>query len=225
MLFRKPWIILYLLILAADITSILLSWSAGELVFKTLLMPVLVIGLLQNKKTTRQINWRVIMAGLLTAWAGDVMLLFASGAAKFFMLGLVCFLITHIAYILYFQRYKAAKENWFIEHPIITFLVVMYSITLYAVLQPYLGSMMAPVGVYTFVISIMMLRTLSVQPLLPISQSGKYFIAGSALFVVSDSILAVNKFHTAFTLAGPLIMLTYGLAQLLIVLGAIKNTD
>ena len=41
-------------------------------------------------------------------------------------------------------------------------------------------------------------------------------------FVISDSVLAVNKFYQAFETAGIVIMLTYGLAQFLIVEGAIR---
>jgi YhhN family len=40
--------------------------------------------------------------------------------------------------------------------------------------------------------------------------------------VLSDSILAINKFYRSFELAGIVIMLTYGLAQLFITEGAIS---
>ena len=45
---------------------------------------------------------------------------------------------------------------------------------------------------------------------------------GAILFVVSDSLLAFNKFFAAFNNAGLIIMLTYGLAQLFITEGAVK---
>ena len=47
-------------------------------------------------------------------------------------------------------------------------------------------------------------------------------MAGAFLFVVSDSLLAINKFYQSFEMAGIIIMLTYGLAQLFIVHGAVK---
>ena len=47
-------------------------------------------------------------------------------------------------------------------------------------------------------------------------------VAGALLFVLSDSILAINKFYMPFDLAGTFIMLTYGFAQYLIVQGAVK---
>jgi hypothetical protein len=42
------------------------------------------------------------------------------------------------------------------------------------------------------------------------------------LFVISDSALAINKFYQSFELAGIIIMLTYGLAQLFIIEGVMR---
>jgi uncharacterized membrane protein YhhN len=47
-------------------------------------------------------------------------------------------------------------------------------------------------------------------------------IGGAVLFISSDSILAINKFYEPFEFAGIAIMLTYGIAQLLITLGALR---
>jgi len=52
--------------------------------------------------------------------------------------------------------------------------------------------------------------------------AGNWMLAGALLFVISDSVLAINKFYQTFEMAGAIIMLTYGLAQLFIVQGAIK---
>jgi uncharacterized membrane protein YhhN len=45
---------------------------------------------------------------------------------------------------------------------------------------------------------------------------------GALFFMMSDSLLAINKFHTALPLANVSIMLTYALAQFLIVFGILK---
>src|SRR5436190_2022731 len=49
-----------------------------------------------------------------------------------------------------------------------------------------------------------------------------YFMLGlvSLLFVISDSILAINKFYRSFEMAGIIIILTYVLAQFFIIEGA-----
>lgn len=47
-------------------------------------------------------------------------------------------------------------------------------------------------------------------------------MAGALLFIISDSVLAINRFYNQFEPAGLIVMLTYGLAQLLITDGAIN---
>jgi uncharacterized membrane protein YhhN len=53
----------------------------------------------------------------------------------------------------------------------------------------------------------------------------KLSVGGAALFVVSDSLLAVNRFYRPFALAGVFIMLTYGVAQFLMTTGALRNLE
>ena len=53
-------------------------------------------------------------------------------------------------------------------------------------------------------------------------KAAAWLMTGAILFVSSDSLLAFNKFFSAFNYAGLIIMLTYGVAQLLITEGAVK---
>jgi len=53
-------------------------------------------------------------------------------------------------------------------------------------------------------------------------RAGIWMMVGAILFVVSDSLLALNKFYVAINYAGIIVMLTYGLAQLFIVYGAAR---
>lgn len=50
---------------------------------------------------------------------------------------------------------------------------------------------------------------------------GKYLIIGALLFVLSDSILAINIFYKQSILGGMAVMLTYVIAQFLLVEGMI----
>ncbi|HRF25670.1 MAG TPA: lysoplasmalogenase family protein, partial [Chitinophagaceae bacterium] len=59
-------------------------------------------------------------------------------------------------------------------------------------------------------------------------EAAKWLLTGAILFVISDSVLAINKFYYPFEYRGVLIMLTYGMAQWFIVKGAIlylRNQD
>src|SRR5215204_4534498 len=52
---------------------------------------------------------------------------------------------------------------------------------------------------------------------------GKISVAGTLLFIVSDSILAINRFAAPFELGPVFVMATYALAQLLIAEGSLRN--
>jgi uncharacterized membrane protein YhhN len=52
-------------------------------------------------------------------------------------------------------------------------------------------------------------------------KAGLWMMMGALLFVISDSLLAINKFYQLFQISDMLIMSTYGLAQLFIAKGAI----
>ena len=223
-LLKKHWWTIYALVLLADTLCLVFNNDKGHFWFKILLMPILFVGLINAKKQFDEKNWRIILAGLILAWAGDVLLLFAATQELFFIIGLVCFLITHAAYIRYFYCYNGGKTMWLLKHPVITLLVVFYSLLLYGFLLPSLGNLKIPVGFYTAVISLMLLQALASQKFLP-PQVYQSFVVGALVFVISDSLLAWSKFHARFTGDGALIMLTYGIAQGLIGWGAIKNSD
>ena len=79
--------------------------------------------------------------------------------------------------------------------------------------------MKAPVLVYGIVISFMFMLAMHML-FIKKRIAGKWMVIGALLFVISDSILAINKFYQSFEMAGILIMVTYGLAQFFIVEGA-----
>jgi uncharacterized membrane protein YhhN len=81
--------------------------------------------------------------------------------------------------------------------------------------------MKLPVRIYGVVISMMFLLAMHML-FIKNRPAGKWMMIGALLFVISDSTLAFNKFYQSFEIAGPLIMLTYGLAQLFIVEGAAR---
>jgi uncharacterized membrane protein YhhN len=88
-------------------------------------------------------------------------------------------------------------------------------------LFPHLGDMKIPVAVYGFFISTMLIFALH-SYFIGNKDAGKWMMGGAILFVISDSSLAINKFYQPFDLANIIIMVTYGLAQLFITMGAIK---
>jgi uncharacterized membrane protein YhhN len=135
-----------------------------------------------------------------------------------FMIGLGGFLIAHIHYVYVFikssNKIKSiSKLEWLILP-----LMFLYTVGLIAVVWPGLGELKIPVFIYA-----MVLLSMGVAALIRKQNTGYYWIlCGAVLFILSDSILAINKFYTAMAFSGLLIMLTYTFAQLFIVLGLSK---
>jgi uncharacterized membrane protein YhhN len=148
----------------------------------------------------------MIIAGLVFSTAGDVFLMLPSDR---FVAGLIAFLIAHLFYIVAFVSEVSALIWW----PLIP--LVTYGIVIYIILAPSLGKLKSPVLVYVVVILIM--AWLAWERWSQTGQSGALLASvGAALFVISDTILAIDRFRGAFKPARALNLTTYFAAQWLI---------
>jgi uncharacterized membrane protein YhhN len=182
---------------------------------KPLLMPMLMLALLINSKAAT--SRLILLAGLLFSLAGDVLLINDS-VPNYFIAGLACFLLAHICYTWLFLSLAPKAFSSLLKRPSYFIIVIVYALSLLVVLWPRLGELRLPVAVYAGVISIMLLAAIAVSHQLK-GFTGKWILSGAILFVISDSLLALNKFLQPFPYAGVLIMLTYCLAQAFFVRG------
>lgn len=212
------WVILFLLVLTGNIAGMYMNSPWLEKITKPLLMIVMIIYFVSSVNTNSSVLKKWIIAALVFSWLGDVLLMFQQEQPIFFLLGLSAFLIAHIFYIIFFHQVRIneqVKSRWWLAA-----IVVVYYAVLMVVLYPKLGDMKVPVPVYGIVISFMLLLALHML-YIKNSKAGQLMMAGAVLFILSDSVLAINKFYQPFEAAGLVIMLTYGMAQLLITKGAI----
>jgi uncharacterized membrane protein YhhN len=148
----------------------------------------------------------MIVTGLVFSMVGDIFLMLPSDQ---FVAGLAAFLIAHLFYIAAFVSEITALTWW----SVIPF--VIYGIVIYIVLAPALGRLKPVVLIYAVVILIM--AWLAWERWSQTGQSGTVLAAvGAVLFVISDTILAINRFRGAFRPARALNLITYFAAQLLI---------
>ncbi|AOM79886.1 lysoplasmalogenase [Pedobacter steynii] len=191
-----------------------------------LIKPCIVLSLLVMLYMETRLKGRFhkrLFTGLVFALAGDVLLMLAWQHTAYFMYGLLAFLIGHIFYIsAFYLDFRSAQELDKKGARIAIILCAAFSITFYFFLRPHLGEMKLPVMVYTFVISMMMMmaafRNQRVNKL-----SFNLILAGALCFLLSDSILAYNKFVRGFDFAGVFIMASYMAAQYLITMGAVER--
>jgi uncharacterized membrane protein YhhN len=186
---------------------------------KPLLLPTLIV--LLSSATGAEAGKKIMLIALFFSWLGDVLLLFESRDPLFFIFGLVCFLTTHILYIIYFLNIRSENSSLLKRYPLLIIPVLAYGISLVWLLFPHLADLKIPVMVYAAVICAMLLCSLHVFYKVA-RPANILYITGALFFVCSDSLLAVNKFYQPFAYAGVFIILTYCLAQFLIVLGFIE---
>lgn len=212
------WVILFLLMLTGNIAGMYMNSPWLEKITKPLLMIVMIIYFVSSGNTSSSALKKWVIAALAFSWLGDVLLMFQQEKLIFFLLGLSAFLIAHIFYILFFHQARVneqVRSRWWLLA-----IVVVYYAVLMGVLYPKLGDMKVPVPVYGIVISFMLLLAMHML-FIKNTRAGQLMMTGAVLFILSDSVLAINKFYQPFEAAGLLIMLTYGMAQLLITKGAI----
>ena len=190
---------------------------------KPLLMPLLMVLFLENiKGVSSSIKWGVL-AGLFFSWIGDVALLVEDTNPSFFIVGLLGFLIAHVNYIVVFNKSRTKRAEGSILKPVLIPVFVLFTIGFLFVLWPHLGDLRIPVIVYATVLMLMGVFAVSRK----VSPGFNLVLVGAVLFVISDSVLAINKFYAPFESARVTTMLTYTIAQLFIVLGLSKfiNSD
>ncbi|MGA2301548.1 MAG: lysoplasmalogenase [Candidatus Acidiferrum sp.] len=161
-------------------------------------------------------NWRArndryslwITVGLLFSLVGDVLLL---GPDRFFTLGLLAFLLTHIAYLFAFTRgthFPARLGVWILY----LLFAACCNFLLFSRLP---AGLRLPVAVYSIFLVSMAAQALGRSFLLR-SSAARLAAIGALLFVLSDGLLAFNRFHAPLRLAPLLILAPYYAAQWLI---------
>ncbi|MDX1937450.1 MAG: lysoplasmalogenase [Flavihumibacter sp.] len=215
----RGWLYLFFLVLTLELFFISTNWAALRLVSKPLLMATLLAWFIAATPKG-QSRWVIILA-LILSWLGDVFLMLEDKNPNFFIAGLSSFLLAHLTYIFFFRQIRKQNTQ---PLPLNLFTIIgvsIYAVALFFFLSPGLGALKTPVLIYAVTISTMLIMAIHTSS--PATKNLAYWlIAGAVLFVCSDSLLAINKFYKPFTTAGFLIMLTYALAQLLIITGAVK---
>lgn len=191
-----------------------------------LIKPCIVLSLLILVYVETKLKGRFhkrVFTGLVFALAGDIFLMLVWQNTAYFMFGLIAFLICHLFYTsAFYLDFCSAPELDKKGARIAIACGAIFSISLYFFMRPHLGTMKLPVMAYTFVITMMAMmaafRNLRVNTV-----SFNLVLAGAIFFILSDTILAYNKFVKGFDFASVFIMLTYMVAQYLIAMGTISR--
>ena len=214
----KELLRVFILLSILYLAGILFNSTTLLFYLKPALLLPLIVAVFISKNFQNKI---ILVVALVFSWIGDTLLLFVFKDAIYFMLGLIAFLTAHIFYIILFAK-ELKKANGKIEFRKPGLLIiVIYLIGLLLILIPHLGSLTIPVIIYSVVISTMLYTACLLSFHWP-KPASIYLFTGAISFVLSDSILALNKFYQPIPLSGFLIMATYLYAQWALVKSCIK---
>lgn len=213
---KKLLFVLFIIVSLLYIIGTLLDNLTLRFVFK----PLIILALMMYYSSSVKSKSKVYLAALFFSFFGDTMLLYETDIS--FMIGLISFLIAHVLFIIMVVRMLSKSEFKLKIASSIPFMI-SYGGLLF-LLKDNLSDMFIPVAVYGFVISIFgsvsLLNYITFK-----NKEGLYLMVGSVLFVISDSILAINKFNQANEYFPIIIITTYILAQYLICKFAIIKTE
>lgn len=127
----------------------------------------------------------VILVGLFLSWFGDAFLIGES--ERWFLFGLVSFLLAHVAYITAFVG-VGVDRNWTLAA---TAPVIVIAVLVLLWLTPLVpGGLAWPVRIYTAVISLMVITAFGTLG----AGATPFIVAGACLFYLSDLSVAATRF-------------------------------
>lgn len=182
---------------------------AGDVALKTSMCVLLAVAAFRGKL-------KLFALGLLFSAAGDAFL--AYDGERLFVPGLASFLVTHVLYaVVFVLATKGAAAPTSAGRKAMLAIVPTFAVAYSALLWPNLGALAIPVMLYIAAIVVMTMLSLRVRAIeVPL---------GAALFMVSDSLIALEKFLWQTAWVGPLVWITYALAQLLITRGMLRSSS
>ncbi len=169
------------------------------------IIPIILLSFLVVRAGINSVSLHLLLA-LLFSLGGDVLL-----EMNLFVPGLSSFLLAQLLYGSLFLRYHS---RWSADYQL-SLLFAGASLVMAVIMWNYAGDMRLPVIAYLLVITFMGLSANT--------STIKGVTLGAAVFILSDSIIAIDRFVMAVPASGWLIMITYYVAQFLLVSAVIQE--
>ena len=150
-------------------------------------------------------------AALALSTLGDVLL--DLDPVGLFVFGLGSFLVAHLVYISVFIRNRRRTVPLGVPRVLLAVGVLLYSVAVSGWLLPSLGNLIVPVAIYMCAITAMVISAILGR------FENPWVAVGAILFLISDSLLAVNKFKTPVPYRDFLVWSTYYTGQYGIAIG------
>jgi uncharacterized membrane protein YhhN len=218
-------LVVVLAVAALDWVAVARDWKRVEILTKPWTLAALFFLLVQfglAETGFRSLPLVCFAIGLLFSLAGDVFLMLSE---RWFLAGLVSFLLAHVAYIVGFNvPLPQVEPLWSVSVALILALAAARVLRriVGGLRERALSKLAAPVVLYGTVITVMLLSAL--LTLLRLDwEPGAAVLAslGAFLFYLSDIILAWNKFVAPIRNGRVMNMIAYHLGQIALVVGVL----
>ena len=215
---------IYALVVMGTVLSGLAGQAALEYVCKPLMMVVLSSWFFLNSRRYGDRFTLLVQAGLFFSLIGDIALMFQDVDPFNFIIGLGAFLVAHLCYAMAFISNIAETEGdgWVLSVAIsagIVLFAVYFGLDLAPVLD---DTLVLPVIAYIGVIGFMGVAA-AFRHTRTFPRSFWLVMSGALLFMVSDAVLATNRFVRPLPWASAGIIVSYAIAQFLIAYGALVH--
>jgi uncharacterized membrane protein YhhN len=220
-----PGLIIVLAVAVVDWIAVAKGWKRVEAIAKPGTMVVLFLLLVQGLVVTGFGSLPLICfgVGILFSLAGDVFLLLSD---RWFIAGLLAFLLAHVAYIVGFNLpLPVVSPIWSVG------LALVLALSAGRILRRIVAGLrvkglqrlIGPVVLYGTVITIMLLSAMLTlfRPDWPSTAAAGLVSVGAMLFFFSDIILAWNKFVAPIKNGRLMNMVAYHLGQIALIAGVI----
>lgn len=210
---QSIFLLIFLLVSITDIIAIVTDNSLWQTISKPLIIPALTAFYIAGSKSRN----KLYILALIFSFFGDVLLLDKN---NLFLFGIAAFLITQLLYIAIFS--KGLGESSITKKLLALLPFSLFFIILISILKPGLNDFLIPVIIYGLAISLF--GSISfLRYLVKRNGASVMLLCGAVLFILSDSLIALNKFHESRAYYSVIIMLTYIAAQYLISLYMLKS--
>lgn len=184
-------------------------------VFKPLATSLLIVLALVQPTAPSVRYRRAVAVGLVFSLGGDVLLMLP---LNLFVYGLASFLVAHVFYLIAFTSDVRFGRRW---TPFVVVACVAFAVlsALWPRLPPALE---IPVACYVLLLGSMAAQAVA-RGLALGTRPAALAATGAVLFLASDAMLSIARFHTAFYGARAWVLGTYFLAQILIALSVASD--
>ncbi|WP_070966485.1 lysoplasmalogenase [Vibrio sonorensis] len=157
-----------------------------------------------------------IVLALLVSSLGDILLMSPKDR---FLSGLSVFLLAHLIYtVTFWLQIDTNLSLW------LPFLLGCIGVIVYLLLLPSLDEVKLPVAIYFVVILLMAWSAIEFWRTSH-SQAAVFAVMGALIFIISDLVLAIDRFRSSSRFSKQVIMTTYYTAQALFTLSVVASVN